>query len=246
MSAIIRNRAAEKARARARDEERLLRGEISPSELQRENLVFRGIRKDAAQRTVYRWLAAYSGWNFGPEAVKVLQIAQLAHGVGQRHCTQTVTCRDLAFAGIDQDLSVRFDVIDCQMGATRHFGCGSTLDLDRPDVLPGKPQNKVKLRTRCGPVEEGFGSRWRSGDQALDAEPFPASTDHRVPQQAFQRTKAKQRVDEAAIPDEDLWRLDEALADILVPRLQAPHQHKIDEQIKVSSHSLTRDTQTLG
>ena len=46
MSAIIRNRAAEKARARERDEERLRRGEISPSELQRENLVFRGFRKD--------------------------------------------------------------------------------------------------------------------------------------------------------------------------------------------------------
>lgn len=46
MSAIIRSRAAEKARARARDEERLLRGEISPSALQRENLVFRGVRKD--------------------------------------------------------------------------------------------------------------------------------------------------------------------------------------------------------
>ena len=46
MSAIIRNRAAEKARARARDEERLHRGEISPSALQRENLVFRGVRKD--------------------------------------------------------------------------------------------------------------------------------------------------------------------------------------------------------
>lgn len=46
MSAIIRNRAAEKARARARDEERLRCGEISPQELQRENLVFRGFRKD--------------------------------------------------------------------------------------------------------------------------------------------------------------------------------------------------------
>lgn len=46
MSAIIRKRAAEKARARERDEERLRRGEISPSELQRENLVFRGFRKD--------------------------------------------------------------------------------------------------------------------------------------------------------------------------------------------------------
>lgn len=46
MSAIIRNRAAQKARARERDEERLRRGEISPSELQRENLVFRGFRKD--------------------------------------------------------------------------------------------------------------------------------------------------------------------------------------------------------
>lgn len=46
MSAIIRNRAAEKARARERDEERLRRGEISPSELQKENLIFRRFRKD--------------------------------------------------------------------------------------------------------------------------------------------------------------------------------------------------------
>ena len=46
MSAIIRHRAAEKARARERDEERLRQGEISPSELQKENLIFRGFRKD--------------------------------------------------------------------------------------------------------------------------------------------------------------------------------------------------------
>ena len=46
MSASIFNRAEEKARARARDEERLRRGEISPQELQRENFVFRGFRKD--------------------------------------------------------------------------------------------------------------------------------------------------------------------------------------------------------
>lgn len=46
MSAPIFNRAEEKARARARDEERLRRGENSPQDLQRENLVFRGFRKD--------------------------------------------------------------------------------------------------------------------------------------------------------------------------------------------------------
>ena len=34
-----------KARSRERDEERLKRGEISPQELQRENLIFRGFRK---------------------------------------------------------------------------------------------------------------------------------------------------------------------------------------------------------
>jgi hypothetical protein len=45
MSAPISSRAVEKARARERDEERLLRREISPSELQQENLVFRGFRK---------------------------------------------------------------------------------------------------------------------------------------------------------------------------------------------------------
>lgn len=46
MSDILKNRAAVKALSRERDEERLRRGEISPSELQRENLVFRSFRKD--------------------------------------------------------------------------------------------------------------------------------------------------------------------------------------------------------
>jgi hypothetical protein len=46
MSAIIMNRAAEKTRAREWDEERLRRGEISPSALQKENHIFRGFRKD--------------------------------------------------------------------------------------------------------------------------------------------------------------------------------------------------------
>lgn len=90
------------------------------------------------------------------------------------------------FAGIDKDLSVRFDVIDRQMGATRHLGCCGALDLDSPDIIPGKPQNKVKLRTRCANGDRTLLLPDRSGDQGLDAEPFPASTDHRVPQQAFQ------------------------------------------------------------
>jgi hypothetical protein len=47
MSAPFNSRAAEKARARERDEERLLRGEISPAELQQENLVFRRFWKNA-------------------------------------------------------------------------------------------------------------------------------------------------------------------------------------------------------
>lgn len=46
MSDLFRNRAAMKTLARDRDEERLLRGEVSASELQRENMAFRGFRKD--------------------------------------------------------------------------------------------------------------------------------------------------------------------------------------------------------
>lgn len=45
MSDLFKNRAAMKARSRQRDEERLQRGEISPQELQKENLIFRGFRK---------------------------------------------------------------------------------------------------------------------------------------------------------------------------------------------------------
>jgi len=46
MSDLLKNRAAVKALSRERDEERLRRGEVSPSELQRENLAFLGFRKD--------------------------------------------------------------------------------------------------------------------------------------------------------------------------------------------------------
>jgi hypothetical protein len=46
MSDLFRNRAAMKTLARDRDEERLRRGEVSASELQRENMAFRGFRKD--------------------------------------------------------------------------------------------------------------------------------------------------------------------------------------------------------
>lgn len=45
MSDLFKNSAAAKARARERDEERLRRGEITPSQLQQENLVFRGFKK---------------------------------------------------------------------------------------------------------------------------------------------------------------------------------------------------------
>lgn len=45
MSDLFKTRAAAKARSRERDEERLRRGEITPSQLQQENLVFRGFKK---------------------------------------------------------------------------------------------------------------------------------------------------------------------------------------------------------
>ena len=47
MSDLFKSRAAAKARSRERDEERLRRGEVTPSQLQQENLEFRGFRKGA-------------------------------------------------------------------------------------------------------------------------------------------------------------------------------------------------------
>lgn len=45
MSDLFKNRAAEKARSRESDEERLRRGEVTPSQLQQENLLFQGFKK---------------------------------------------------------------------------------------------------------------------------------------------------------------------------------------------------------
>ncbi|WGT51369.1 hypothetical protein [Thioclava nitratireducens] len=46
MEDLFRKRQAEKARSRAKDEERLARGEVSPSELQSQNLAFKKVRAD--------------------------------------------------------------------------------------------------------------------------------------------------------------------------------------------------------
>lgn len=46
MSEMINRRAEHKARARARDEERVQSGEITAMELQRENMAFRRLRRD--------------------------------------------------------------------------------------------------------------------------------------------------------------------------------------------------------
>ncbi|PFG62172.1 hypothetical protein AXZ77_0745 [Thioclava sp. ES.031] len=43
---LYRKRQEEKARSRAEDEERLARGEVSSSELQRQNLAFKDVRTD--------------------------------------------------------------------------------------------------------------------------------------------------------------------------------------------------------
>ena len=67
-----------------------------------------------------------------------------------------------------------------------------------------------------------------------------------MPQQALRCAKAKQGMRKATVPHEDLWRFDEALADILVPGLQAPDQHEIHKQMKVAADGLTGDPKTLG
>lgn len=54
------------------------------------------------------------------------------------------------------------------------------------------------------------------------------------------------RLDEPAVPNKYLWRLDEALSGIFVQGLQAPHQHEINEQVEGTSRHLARDPQTLG
>ena len=45
MSDLFKNQAAAKARSRERDEERLRRDEVTPSQLQQENLVFWAVKK---------------------------------------------------------------------------------------------------------------------------------------------------------------------------------------------------------
>ena len=132
-------------------------------------------------------------------------VAQLLHRHIKWHGAQTISEGNLTLSGIDQHAPIGFDVCSGKMKAARHFGGGSPLDLDCPSLTAGKAKDKVKFGTSRCPIKEGFSAYRCCGDQGFKAESLPTATDHGMAQQAFQRTKTEQRMQQAAVADIDLW-----------------------------------------
>ena len=71
-------------------------------------------------------------------------------------------------------------------------------------------------------------------DQMLDCEPLPTRCHHRMARQADVVADVQQRMQQAAVADEEPWRPHQPLADVAGPGLKTPHQAQIDQQLQVA------------
>ena len=60
--------------------------------------------------------------------------------------------------------------------------------------------------------------------------------DDRVPKQVIKTLYVEQGMQQPAVPDIDLGRLDQALAEIGVERLKPPQHHRIDKQVEIAAN----------
>jgi len=98
-----------------------------------------------------------------------------------------------------------------------------------------RSDQQVQLGARVGrPEETLLRAGIQQANDRFDDEAFPRRAYFGM---AFQRSRvgdAKQRVQQPAVPDVDLRRLDLPLADVLVPALQLPHHEGCAQHVEIS------------
>ena len=142
---------------------------------------------------------------------------------------------------------LRFDVAAGVVEAAARTGGQAELDLDGPGLAPARQlEHQVDLGAGLGAKEARRRTGGHRGQQVLDHEPFPAGAGHGMAGEGVVVFDAEQGVDQTAVPDVDLGRLDQPLADVGVEGPQPPHQQQVDQQIDVPRHRRTAHPQAGG
>ncbi len=83
-------------------------------------------------------------------------------------------------------------------------------------MVTWKLENKIDLRSGCSPVEIGDGARRSGTNQCFDHMPFPTCTSNRMTEEVVDAVDAQECVDQSAVPDVDLGRLDQTVRSNIV------------------------------
>lgn len=94
----------------------------------------------------------------------------------------------------------------------------AALDFDCPDSLARKCQDQINFCTARCAVETCVGALRCNRQKVLDDKPLPARANDRMSQNLLFVAETQQCMCDTTVTNIDLWRFDEALADILVPR----------------------------
>src|SRR5215472_13738466 len=101
----------------------------------------------------------------------------------RHHCCLGVEIESL-IAGVQHDLPCRVDVFATYVKASARLRITNrAFDLDRPTFLRCDLQHKVNLCSDRSSVEPCLGGRRNAAEYIFDEHPFPARSDHRMPQQ---------------------------------------------------------------
>src|SRR5690348_9093415 len=93
--------------------------------------------------------------------------------------------------------------------------------------------------------EEAFaGMSAEATHDLADCEAFPGCAALRMAEEIVARGYAEHGVQQAAVREVDLGRLDLALADVLVPGRQANRNECRDKKIEISAHRLLRHAES--
>lgn len=160
-----------------------------------------------------------------------LEFAQQLDRADKRQGANVIRHRNVTLARIDKEPSIGPNVLRGCVKPSRDLWRGCALDLDRPGFAGGQAEDQIELRASGGPVEVGFCTGRGGGKQGLYAEPFPASSDYGMTEEPFDRPYTEKGMNDAAVSDINLWRFDQALADVVMPGLKAPHEHEVDKQV---------------
>src|SRR6266702_6991602 len=99
------------------------------------------------------------------------------------------------------------------------------LYFDRPEAMaPRQLEQKVDFGACSCAIEARRRSFWSSGEQVLDDKALPTGADHGMSCQCIIAFDAEEGMNEAAVADVHLRRLDQALACVGVERPQSAHK----------------------